>query len=456
MFGNIYMLAQRWGRTPGCSTRLGKANDIAPNASGEPPPEVLVFLPAVTVGSLLLPWAHTVAGVLVWRRRRLCGSVQLRAGKARTARTRAPIERAHWFSPDLVARVIAIYPPRALAHVGCYSAQTHGWLVRARLCIGPWQCEFFRADPDRGPVTQSAMAHAKGSGAWGTLHNAATPRSANTMRYIIVNSNAVLVRALERCWAQAAPSTSPSIRVEIFHGTVASFFAAYAPEGAATVVSPANSVSFMGGGYDRALLQALAPALDYRTAEAAVQARALARHHGYVPPGAVHRVELEAAFGAAGVAFETTAAHRKNITTLLQAPTMVVPEHTSGQCVFDCVWNVLGAADTGTVILPAFGAGYGGVAAETVARVMAGAVALWHAPLEGLAQAAAVLVFLQKDHRRLENAQDVAAVERYLSRHGRARDCSAAATGGTACDWPTPWPELVRCVPALENNGSEW
>lgn len=270
------------------------------------------------------------------------------------------------------------------------------------------------------------------------------------MRYIIVNTNAAVVRALERCWAQAAASAGADVRVEVFHGTVAAFLAAYRPDCGATVVAPANSVSFMGGGYDRALLEALgAPALDYRRVEAALQTRARARFRGYIPPATVHPVEVAAAFADAGVPFHTTAAHAKRIHTLLLAPTMVVPKPTTPQCVFDCVWNVLAAADTATVILPAFGAGYGRVAPETVARVMAGAVALFHAPLAPLARTAAVLVFLGKDYRLLEVARDVRAVERHLSPYGRAHADARTAAPDAGAEWPMPWPQLVRCVPAL-------
>lgn len=269
------------------------------------------------------------------------------------------------------------------------------------------------------------------------------------MRYIVVDINKAVVRALEREWASVALHTG-AVALEVFHGTLAAFVGAYRPAGASAIVAPANSVSFMGGGFDRALLEALgAPGLDHTRVEAAVQARALARHHGYLPRATVHRVDLAEVFAAAGVRFETTSAHAREIRTLLQVPTMVVPEPTSGECVFDCVWNALNAADTDTVILPGFGAGYGGLAPEAVARVMVGAVALFHARLPPLAQAAAVLVFLQKDYRRLGLARDVRAVGAHMSEHGRSFVARMAADGArVARKWPSLGPKLsdaFRC-----------
>ena len=268
------------------------------------------------------------------------------------------------------------------------------------------------------------------------------------MRFFIVNANARVVHALTTCLEEVSPWIRP-VQAHAFHGSLNTFLKSYNLPGASALVSPANSLSYMGGGFDRAILEVLAgPGRDYKTMEKAIQAHTARQYRGYLPCGTVHKIDLVDVCGAksdlvAQDAHATTSS-ASQITTLLQAPTMVAPGPTSGQYVFDCIWNVLVAAEgEENVILPVFGAGYGGLDALVVARIMAGALGLFYAPLLPLERAAAVLIFLQKDYHQFGLALDIGEIEAHLSDEGKNFFRSSVP-------WPTPWPDVVRCVKMLQ------
>lgn len=263
------------------------------------------------------------------------------------------------------------------------------------------------------------------------------------MKYVIVNSNAAAAAAIQKCIDLVLPWLSSSVAVSVVRAPLGQFLHSYHVEGSSAIVSPANSLSYMGGGFDKAILDELTGHANshYKTLEAAIQQKALYHHNGYIVPGSVHIVDLAMAYRAANIDFHTTVAWQKRITTLIQAPTMVVPEPISRQAVFDCMWSVLvesrGVADT--IILPALGAGYGGVDAHLVGQLMAGALGIFHMDLPPLARSVAILLFTGKDYRKLGLASDIAELEQYLTDKGRLVTFDSS-------EWPMAWDSLIDCL----------
>lgn len=270
------------------------------------------------------------------------------------------------------------------------------------------------------------------------------------MKFIIVSTNKAVASSLEIALAAVSPWLPNLVGASVVHGSLAHLLGSRPVVGSVAIVSPANSLSYMGGGFDRAILETLTGSanFNYKLLEAAIQRKALDYHNGYIVPGSVHKVDLESAYRAANINFHSTVAWQKRVTTLIQAPTMVVPEPISGQNVFDTMWSVLvesrGVADV--VILPAFGNGYGKVDPDVVARVMAGALGIFHLEVPPLARGVAILLFTGKNYRNLGLPGDVAELEHYLTREGRQVDPDSI-------DWPMPWEQLTRCV-KLEHSGN--
>lgn len=261
------------------------------------------------------------------------------------------------------------------------------------------------------------------------------------MKYIIVNSNHSVVAAIHNAVDAVAPIKS---FVSVVHADLGQFLRSYRGGGPSAIVSPANSLGYMGGGFDKAILSELTgdqfPNFNYKLLERAIQANA-APHRGYIVPSTVHVVNLADVYRNAGMDFHSTLAATKNITTLLQVPTMVVPEATTPQVVFDCMWNVLVEAERvedelHTVILPALGGGYGGVEPAVVGHIMAGAIGVFTMDVPPLARSLAVLLFTRKDHRKLGLPHDVGELESYMD--------PDRVVGGEV--WPMPWDELMAVM----------
>lgn len=218
------------------------------------------------------------------------------------------------------------------------------------------------------------------------------------MRFILVNSNPSTVRAFETCFANVSRHVS-GVTLMAAEASLGGFLARYEHLGKTAVVSPANSFSFMGSGFDRGIAEQLAS--DYKSFEQLIQRHACQTYRGYMPPLSVNVLTL----ADAGLCHSA-------IDAVIQVPTMVVPEQISYETVFNCMWMLLAAApkDFHTILLPALGAGYGGVDPIVAARTMAAAIGLYYREMEPTKKAAAIMRFLRKDPRGLgEDASSITA-----------------------------------------------
>lgn len=208
------------------------------------------------------------------------------------------------------------------------------------------------------------------------------------MRYVIVSTTAL--EPLSRHFAQVLPRMPASVSVEVAPVPLCDFFELVSLDGATALVSPANSLSFMNRGFDRGILELWTMLHDELHDK--LQEHALERANGYIVPGTAQCIAL------AEVLLDAELQNGPPVQWLVQAPTMPVPGPALLETVFHCCWSALLASrDVGAanVVMPAFGAGHGGLPAEVVAETMAAAVSLFHAEISNLDRGVAVLRHLQ-------------------------------------------------------------
>lgn len=200
-----------------------------------------------------------------------------------------------------------------------------------------------------------------------------------------MNTNPVLVQRVEAL----VNIYRPNVQVLAFQGYLAQLLRGSALAGPVGVSASANSAGYMRAGFDRAIVDEIRQDVDFDTVQKSIQATISDKFNGYLPQSLVVPIDVSRLPGLG----------RSSIATIFQTCTMNVPEKILPQVVFDCTWNLLvrSQGTVATLIMPAFGAGYGGVDLETVARSMVGAIAIFHAEALGLAKLAAVLHFLGKD-----------------------------------------------------------
>ena len=163
------------------------------------------------------------------------------------------------------------------------------------------------------------------------------------------------------------------------------------------VVTPANSLGYMGGGFDRLILECI----NNKNLEQKIQELLAESHRGYLPISSAKIVDL--AHLVLGPLFDF----------LISAPSMTVPEpiapNPAKQLIFDTIWNVLVAAKNAprtisTLIIPAFGTNWGQVHPHVSAASTLAATAIFHWPLNdmasrqsGLLRSSLALMYLEKD-----------------------------------------------------------
>lgn len=261
------------------------------------------------------------------------------------------------------------------------------------------------------------------------------------MKIYLVNSTPLLVKCLQSAVEEVSPYLPLSVLIQVVSQLLQQFLASKKPETTA-LVAPANSFSFMGGGFDKAILNCISSSpQEEKLVEEAIQNHSLLKHCGFLPPTQTHTIPLSEIRHTSH-----SLALNKNVTSLIQVPTMEVPEKVViFDKVFCCTWAALEAIeaiDVQAAIFPAFGAGYGGVPPGTCARLMVGAIALRYmlAP-SPLAQSAGVILYLRRKYLKLGKASDIAAIESFYTPSGINL---FTETGKESQHWPLPWHRLVK------------
>lgn len=218
------------------------------------------------------------------------------------------------------------------------------------------------------------------------------------MNITIVTTSELLGRCFANAVAHARQYMPPLVWMPVFVGPLDKY-TGFAEKPA--VVTPTNSAAFMGAGFDKAVLDVLA--VD----EKDIQGHVLEENCSFLTPTAVLSVKL----------------HNSKASHLLLVSTMAVPERIEAEQVFYSMWNILLKSrdlQLRHVVVPALGAGYGGVAESQVARFMVGAVCLFFHEFElPLARSASVFKLLGKNQANF--GKSTAAV---LRNAGRVLDLS--------------------------------
>lgn len=215
-------------------------------------------------------------------------------------------------------------------------------------------------------------------------------------------------------------------------------------------VSPTNSLGYMGGGYDKALLNCFTQ--DYKLLESKIQALLLNKNNGYTPLTSVNVIDVpdhDDAHDPSESSSESSSASL-SCPKLILIPSMVIPERiASPHVIFDSVWNLLLHLSSNpqhitNIVLPGIGGGYGHVDPDTIARLMIGAIYIYSLEsemnrLSQLKKSILILFWLGKDYRKFENTYDINELETHIvSDFGK----SLKIVPNTILDWDA----LVKCI----------
>ncbi|KAM9910793.1 hypothetical protein OXX69_004153 [Metschnikowia pulcherrima] len=275
------------------------------------------------------------------------------------------------------------------------------------------------------------------------------------MRFVFVNSGESTIRAFKKGILEISTAISGRVTVDCFHGNLQQFVMTLkrSSDQKVAILSPANSLCLMGAGFDRAIAELFTtPGGDYRDFEAVVQNYTLSKYNGFIPPQAASIVGLKQAFENSNQKFDDLGT---NVTHLIQTPTMAVPERITSTTVFYCMWNTLLACndDFDTVIIPAIGAGYGGLPVPIAVRTICGALGIFYMNMQSsLSRGAAILLFLKKDIKAFANGQDIAKIEQSFRREQYnhiQRKKLWVNTENRELDEPLEWPEFYQCINSL-------
>lgn len=252
----------------------------------------------------------------------------------------------------------------------------------------------------------------------------------SSLKVVLVDTNPLLVKA----WNAQINSIkqyskfkfkfpSSTLSIETHHGYLSSLPVETKLRSA--IVSPANSIGGMGGGFDESLCDLFTPFENkpgkiYNPVESWIRKYL---HHGYTPLGTAHVIEFYN-FPKFELSKAWLNLHANSIVVL---PTMRIPhsiyeiKNTDSQdridirnehvvkFVFDCIWETLCAVNrhnerivafkrsnliptidsdddiqgtVDTLIIPGLGTGYGNLPIELVAKGMIGALSIWGLDLE--------------------------------------------------------------------------
>lgn len=257
----------------------------------------------------------------------------------------------------------------------------------------------------------------------------------SSLRVVLVDNNPKLIKEWTRQLRQTPGHRK--LKIETFSGSLSEV--SIKSLNRCAILSPANSIGGMGGGFDKALCDLFSVDKDCRAVESWIR-RYL--RHGYTPLGTSHLVDFDDFPG-----FKDSEAWKKlNASSIIVTPTMRVPKRIYRdeismndpvqeegrrnvvRFIFDCVWESLcsvarynekidiqeSASETkiDTIIMPGLGTGYGGLPFSLAAKGMIGALSLW-----GISKPVDVgllcLIFLGENYNAFDN-EDIAEARNSL------------------------------------------
>ncbi|KAI5954727.1 hypothetical protein KGF57_003750 [Candida theae] len=261
----------------------------------------------------------------------------------------------------------------------------------------------------------------------------------------------------------ATASTSPN-EFEFYASTIEDFVSNHQLSGNTSTVSPGNSLGYMGGGYDKHLLQSMllgTDITDYKVVEHLIQDARLRQGNGYMIPNHIYRTDLLQLPIYQGYNYRDSLIYKNlGVEELIQIPTMMVPEKIhSVRHLFDSIWSLLShiqgygmtsgeetennsssnGKDSGklrqiqNLIIPGVGTGYGHLNEFESTKIMIFAMFVFHLDLKSstksngyvssrldqLKKSMLILFFFNKDYRLFQNEIDVSEMESLISDYGK-------------------------------------
>ncbi|CCG22540.1 hypothetical protein CORT_0B08350 [Candida orthopsilosis Co 90-125] len=287
------------------------------------------------------------------------------------------------------------------------------------------------------------------------------------MKFILIDSNQLIVQ----CWKHhyqtclkivqhynlslkptiptSSTSTSPN-EFEFYASTIEDFVSTHQLSGTASTVSPGNSLSYMGGGFDKYLLQSMllgTTVTDYKVIEHLIQDAKLRQSNGYLIPNHIYRTNLLQLPIYKGYNYRDSLIYKNlGVDELIQIPTMIVPEKIhSVRHLFDSIWSLLshiqeydvlgGKEDPKrdgeirqiqNLIIPGIGTGYGHLNEFESTKIMIFAMFVFHLDLKTntrlnqLKKSMLILFFFNKDYRLFQNETDLQELENLISDYGKS------------------------------------
>lgn len=249
------------------------------------------------------------------------------------------------------------------------------------------------------------------------------------LKIVLVDTNTQLINA----WKKQLKSISNnklSFQVHVHDGKIDSIVN-NDKQNLSAIVSPANSIGGMGGGFDNKLCELFSNENDQRE-EGQVKIENWIRkylHHGYTPLGTAHVIEFNDMTN-----FEQSKAWiLLNAVSIIIVPTMRVPKQIypddidsnikTVRFIFDCIWETLCALDRhnrvasnskiNTLIIPGLGTGFGKLPIDMVAKGMVGAINIWGMILEdSVDRGLLCLSFLNENYNTFHNPNIVQSKEK--------------------------------------------
>lgn len=285
-------------------------------------------------------------------------------------------------------------------------------------------------------------------------------------KIVLVNTSSTITGRLHLHFNQLLEliDTSGVPTLQLYNDSIEQFMYSKTDSLCSAVATPANSLSYMGGGFDKYLLEALSMTagsshhLNYKLLERPIQNETLRAYSGYIPTKTSILVDLPQVFRAVpSFDYRSSLAYTNHaISKLIFCPTMVIPQRISSDnnFIFDCIWNILLtvqnhnriAPPIETLILPAFGTGYGGLDIDQTARLIVAAIVIFHLNIDPpIRKSLLVLFLLKKDYHHLENSHDINHLQDFgISEYGIKKMKNMVFD-----DKVMEWQELVKCVDFL-------
>ena len=302
------------------------------------------------------------------------------------------------------------------------------------------------------------------------------------MKYILIDTNQLIVQ----CWkhhyqtclkivqhynlslnpttiTSSTTATTSFNEFEFYASTIEDFVTNHKLGGNTSAVSPGNSLGYMGGGYDKYLLQSMllgTNVSDYKVIEQLIQDAKLQQSNGYLIPNHIYRTNLLQLPIYKGYNYRESLIYKNlGVDEIIQIPTMMVPEKIhSVRHLFDSIWSLLShiqeehsmdekminsgrsngnsAAElrqVRNIIIPGIGTGYGHLNEFELTKIMIFAMFVFHLDFKGnnndsqssstrlnqLKKSMLILFFFNKDYRLFQNEIDLQELESLISEYGR-------------------------------------